>query len=161
MGGTCHLSQLGPLRLWIAKSALQVNLVSKRLVFNHVNQYCILKQNDLQALETCQPQVSLLEWHMPQVTSEQTGWKELRIRPSEWNVFLFFLNKTPLMILMMSHSPAKKLGLCSSDFSQSDGAGDSVLICQNTVITPLVNGDTFKKRTLCSLHWGTCRLFLF
>lgn len=62
---------------------------------------------------------------------------------------------------MMSHSPAKKLGICSSDFSQSDGAGATVLICQNTVLTPLDNGDTYlKKKNFCSSHWGTCRLFL-
>lgn len=52
--------------------------------------------------------------------------------------------------------PTKKLGICSSDFSQSVGAGAIVLICQNTVVTPLYNHDThLKKRNLCSLHWGT------
>lgn len=55
----------------------------------------------------------------------------------------------------MSHSPAKKLGICSSDFSQSDGAGASVLICQNTVLTPLDNGDTYlKKKKLLQFTLG-------
>lgn len=55
----------------------------------------------------------------------------------------------------MSHSPAKKLAICSSDFSQSDGAGATVLICQNTVLTPLDNGDTYlKKKKTSAVHIG-------